>query len=248
MAAQIPHSDTCEPPCFCAVVAAAGAGTRMGTAGRKPFLGLAGEPIVFHALRRLKRSRGCREIVLVLRPDEIGPLPPEFSRRLAEEFAVTKIAAGGATRQESVWSGLQLVDEGIDLVLIHDAVRPLVDTEVVERVAIEAAAGGAAVAAIPCQATVKEVAEGRTISCTHPREAIWLAQTPQGFRKDIILRAYRQARQDGFLGTDDAQLVERLGGEVTVVRDSPDNIKITTPHDLVIAEALLRWKNSQASP
>jgi len=227
-------------PRFCAIVPAAGIGSRMGKASKKPYLPLAGEPLLFHTLRRLMQARGCAEIVLVLHPDEFGGPRAEWRQRLERQFGVGKLARGGATRQDSVRAGLQLVDPVLDIVLIHDAARPLVDPAVVEKVALEAAATGAALAAIPATATVKEVEADGRIRRTLPRDLIWLAQTPQGFRKDIILEAYRRASEDGFQGTDDAQLVERLGTPVSVVPDSPDNLKITTPRDLAVAEALLK--------
>jgi len=205
-------------PRFCAIVPAAGIGSRMGKASKKPYLPLAGEPLLFHTLRRLMQARGCAEIVLVLHPDEFGGPRAEWRQRLERQFGVGKLARGGATRQDSVRAGLQLVDPVLDIVLIHDAARPLVDPAVVEKVALEAAATGAALAAIPATATVKEVEADGRIRRTLPRDA----------------------SEDGFQGTDDAQLVERLGTPVSVVPDSPDNLKITTPRDLAVAEALLK--------
>jgi 2-C-methyl-D-erythritol 4-phosphate cytidylyltransferase len=135
-----------------------------------------------------------------------------------------------------------MVREGSGLVLIHDAVRPLVESRTVLMVAQAARRWGGAVAAVPAVHTVKRVdAEGR-VSGTPPREQLWFAHTPQGFRTDLILRAHREAEAEGFTGTDDAQLVERLGEEVRVVRDDRYNLKITTPEDLAIAEAIISWR------
>ena len=233
------HAARAGWPRFCAIVPAAGIGSRMGAGSKKPYLLLAGEPVLFHTLRRIKQARGCAEIVVVLHPDEFHSLSARSRKQMEQQFGVTKLAQGGPARQDSVWAGLQLTDPGLDIVLIHDAVRPLVDPAVVEEVAAKAAKTGAALAAIPATATVKEADAGDTVRRTLPRNLIWLAQTPQGFRRAVILEAYRRARQDGFRGTDDSELVERLGGEVSIVPDSPHNMKITTPHDLLLAEALL---------
>ncbi|GAG53367.1 unnamed protein product, partial [marine sediment metagenome] len=127
---------------------------------------------------------------------------------------------------------------------IHDAVRPLVRPDVVRRVAQAASRCGAAIAAIPATETVKEVAEAGRIVRTPPRRTLWCARTPQGFHRDLILKAHREAAAAGFEGTDDSELVERLGHEVRVVEDHYDNVKITTDQDLAVAEALLRWQES----
>lgn len=241
-----PRQNTAPPPPeFSVIVPAAGVGRRMGADRKKPHLLLDGQPIIFHTLRRLRRCRGCGQIVLVLHPDEAGVLPAEWQKTLEDEFDVRDVTAGGATRQDSAWAGMQLVEDRFQVVLTHDGVRPFVRTGVVEKVAAEAAAHGGAVAAVPATATVKEVNPDHTIRRTHPREDIWLAQTPQGFRKDLLLHAYREARRDGFQGTDDAQLVERCGRTVRVVRDRADNIKITTPLDLAVAQSILHRQRAE---
>jgi len=212
----------------------------MGSKCKKPYLLLDGEPILFHTLRRLSACRGCRQLVLVLHPDEANDLPCEWADRLRTEFGVSDIAAGGGTRQESAWKGISLADEGLDVVMTHDGVRPFVQTEVVEEVARQAAEHGGAVAAVPATATVKEVSPDGCVKRTHPREDIWLAQTPQGFRRELLIDAYRQAFDAGFTGTDDAQILEWAGHQVHVVRDSEENIKITTPHDIQVGESILK--------
>mgnify|MGYP006278823153 CR=1 FL=1 len=234
------HDSPMPPDCdYCLVVCAAGTGQRMGAQCKKPYLLLDDEPILFHTLRRLCECRGCRQIVLVLHQDEADDLPSGWERRLRDEFGVDRITAGGATRQESAWRGIKLASESVDVVMTHDGVRPFVHTEVVEKVAREAAEHGAALAAIPATATVKEVSRSGVVKRTHPREDIWLAQTPQGFRRDLLMEAYQKALDAGFVGTDDAQILEWAGHEVRIVRDSKDNIKITTPHDIQVAESIL---------
>lgn len=224
-------------PAFSIVVPAAGMGRRMG-GRKKPFLLICGRPVLYYALERLRQAPGCAELVPVVHPDEYESA--ELRDELTARFGITQVAAGGATRQASVLAGLEAVREDLDLVLIHDAVRPLVDPDLVYRVAVAAQQFGAAIAAVPVTDTVKEVKDPDRIVGTLARAGLWFAHTPQGFRKDLILRAHRAAREEGLCATDDAQLVERLGEEVRVVQDTYDNLKITTEEDLALAEAILR--------
>jgi 2-C-methyl-D-erythritol 4-phosphate cytidylyltransferase len=227
---------------FSVVVPAAGAGVRMG-GRRKPLLEVCGRPILFHTIERLLQASGCVEIVPVVHADELRNA--DLSSRLRDDFGITRLVPGGHTRQDSALAGLEAVRDDVQLVLIHDAVRPLVDPAVVRKVAEAAHRGGAAIAAVPAAETVKEVDAAGVIRATPPRERLYLARTPQGFRKDLILRAHYAAREAGFCGTDDAQLVERMGHEVVVVQDTYDNLKITTAEDLAIAEAVLRWRQQR---
>jgi len=234
-----------EPPAFCAVVPAAGSGTRMGGGCRKPMLCLDGAPILLHTLARLRAARGCRAIVLAVHPDDLAFCRDCWGAALAERFGVRAIVPGGAVRQESVLAALEATDPDTPLALIHDAVRPLVRLDLVEAVAARAAERGAAIAAVPSVATIKEVDGSGRIVATPPRERLWMAQTPQGFDRGLILSAHRAAVEHGLTGTDDALLVEQFGREVVVVEDSPDNIKITTPEDLAVAEAILTWQRQK---
>jgi 2-C-methyl-D-erythritol 4-phosphate cytidylyltransferase len=224
---------------FAVLLPAADTGQRMGGC-KKPLLRLCGAPILFHAIRTFRSVPGCTQILPVLHPDECART--DLLAELRNLFGIAKVAPGGPTRQASVFAGLQLLDHAPDLVLIHDAVRPLVAPAVVQAVADAAWRTGAAIAAVRASETVKEVGEGDAILATVPRERLWLARTPQGFRTELILRAHRAASSEGFLGTDDAQLVERLGERVCVVEDTADNLKITTEEDLAVAEAVLRWR------
>ncbi len=238
-----PHSSNAPCPRFAAVVPAAGVGVRMGRR-KKPYLTLAGRSILDRALERLQSVTRCEQIVVVVHPAEHRNA--ELAAHLREQFGVRDLVAGGETRQASARAGLQAVRPDLDLVLIHDAVRPLVTPQVVRRVAVAAARDGAAIAAIPATETVKEVNGEGDIVSTPPRRRLWYARTPQGFRKDLIMRAHRQGAADGFCATDDAELVERLGESVRVVEDRYDNVKITTEEDLLIAEAILRWQEGGA--
>ena len=221
------------------VIPAAGRGTRMNSSTRKPFLPLADATILEHTLRAVNRAKGVQETVVVLHPEDVENT--DRRRRLEDRTDVTRVVPGGDSRQASALAGVRATSSAADVVLLHDGARPLVEPELVEKVARRARNAGAAIAAVPATATVKEVDPDHCIRRTHDRDAIWLAQTPQGFRRDLLLEAYERAYEDGFEGTDDAQLVERLGHEVEVVRDSTSNIKITRPRDLPVAEALMEW-------
>jgi len=217
-----------------AIIVAAGRGTRLKSALPKQVLPLAGRPLVEHAVRAFHR---CAEIdrLIVVVPPGITPL---FPLKLAAYSKVACLIEGGATRQASVWNGLQAASEA-EMVLIHDAARPLVDEVLIRAVLVAARRVGAAVPLVPVPDTVKRI-EGDRVTTTVPREGLMLAQTPQGFRRELLVRAHREAREAGFEGTDDSQLVERLGLEVAWVEGNRVNLKITTPADLVLADRLLR--------
>jgi len=221
-----------------ALVPAAGRGLRMGGSLPKQFLTLGGVPILVHSLRALEAADTVSEIILAV---------PEADREfcLSEIITpygfkkVTRIVAGGAQRQDSVRHGLEAVGKGVNIVLVHDAVRPFLTVEMIGRVIAAAVKHGAAVAAIPMRDTVKLVGDDGLIEKTVDRGQLWLAQTPQAFRRTLFQEAHREAQLDGFHGTDDVQLVERLGYPVAVVEGSGENIKITKPEDLAIGEAIL---------
>jgi 2-C-methyl-D-erythritol 4-phosphate cytidylyltransferase len=145
--------------------------------------------------------------------------------------------AGGSERQYSVWNGLKRVADAADVVLVHDAARPLVTAQTIEAVIKAAREQGAAIAAVPEKNTIKVVSDAGIVKSTPVRSTLWAVQTPQGFRKEILIEANEKAETDGFLGTDDASLVERLGRPVHVVMSDYSNIKVTTPEDLLVAEA-----------
>jgi len=235
------------------VIPAAGLGTRMAAApvpkGKKPttskqFAELAGTPILLHTLRKFGASPEVAEIYIALRASEIEG----FRKRIEKEKDLAKkkiqIVEGGEHRQQSVGNAIAaIVAAPDDIVLVHDAVRPFVTEEIIRNVIRAAEKYGAAIAGVPAVDTVKQVertAEGALIAATVPRERVVMAQTPQGFRYDVLKKAFDEAAADGFLGTDEAALVERSGHEVAVVMGSPRNIKITTPADLELAEFYLK--------
>jgi 2-C-methyl-D-erythritol 4-phosphate cytidylyltransferase len=210
-----------------AVIVAAGSGRRMGSAVAKQFLPLAGRPLMAHSLETFLDHPEVDRVVVVLPAG--GPAP--------ELPAGVTGVPGGPTRQESVRLGLEAAgDHG--WVLIHDAARPLVSSDLIDRVLAAARASGAAVPAVPAGDTVKQV-DGEVILSTLDRRRLVQVQTPQCFRTDLWREAHEAARRDGFLGTDDSQLVERAGHRVTWVEGSPRNLKVTTEADLELASALV---------
>ncbi len=216
-----------------ALVPAAGSGSRLGLALPKAFVPLAGRPILAHTLARLEAVPLVEAIVVVVAEAEVEACVRRVVRP-AGLARVTAVVPGGAERQDSVRAGLAALPSWADVVLVHDAARPLVPPEVIEAVAHAAFASGAATAAVRPKDTVRDDG-GRTLD----RGRLWLVQTPQGFRRDLLAEAHARAAADRYAGTDDASLVERLGHPVAVVPGSYRNVKITTREDLVVAEALL---------
>lgn len=218
------------------LVTAGGSGNRMGADVPKQYLDLEGIPILIRTLSVFENHPLVDAIVLTVPPGD-----EDFCRsRLLAQARLTKIreiVAGGQTRQQSVHNGLERL-EGTEIVAIHDGVRPLVTAEVITKTIEAARDTGAALACVPVRDTVKR-RSGSHLQ-TINRSDLWLAHTPQTFRTPLILHAHRTAEREGYIGTDDASLVERLGHTVAIVRDTPDNIKITTPEDLHLARLLIR--------
>jgi len=210
----------------------------------KQFTELGGTPILIHTLRKFAAVDAVSEIWIALRENEIAG----FRARLEGEAKdvmkkKVELVVGGEHRQQSVEHALKAVKAAADdIVLVHDAVRPFVTGEIIQEVIAAAQKYGAAIAGLPAVDTVKQVertAEGALVKATIPRAGIVMAQTPQGFRYSVIKKAFDEASGDGFLGTDEASLVERSGHAVAVVMGSPRNIKITTPADMELAEFYL---------
>ena len=236
------------------IIPAAGLGTRMASApgakGRKPsaskqFTDLGGTPILIHTLRKFAASPDVSEVYVALRSNEISTFRTRLEKE-ARDILQKKVhlVEGGEHRQHSVANAIAAVSASPDdIVLVHDAVRPFVTEEIIKDVIRAAQRYGAAIAGLPAMDTVKQVertADGALITATIPRERVVMAQTPQGFRYDVLKKAFDEATADGFIGTDEASLVERSGHDVAVVMGSPRNIKITTPADLELAEFYLK--------
>jgi 2-C-methyl-D-erythritol 4-phosphate cytidylyltransferase len=235
------------------IIPAAGFGTRMARAGKKgvpskQFFEISGTPIIIHTLRVFARNQQVSHIVVALRQNEMEQLRGQLEKEKLS--AKVEIVEGGEHRQESVANALAKLNAAEnDIVLVHDAVRPFVDDEIIANVVREAEKHGAAIAGLPAVDTIKQVdrtSEGAIITSTIPRERVVQAQTPQGFRYKLIKAAFDSAVADGFTGTDEASLVERMGESVWVVMGSARNIKITTPADLELAEFLLAQVGSTA--
>jgi 2-C-methyl-D-erythritol 4-phosphate cytidylyltransferase len=224
-------------PTFAVILPAAGRSSRFADRHyKKPFATLEGRAVWLHSAQRFLARDDVKQLLVVISPED----REHFDQKFAANVAVLGIDVvdGGAERADSVARALALVKPEIDLVAVHDAARPCIADELIARVFEAAAAGGAAIVALPVAATLKRVAAEGTIRETVPREGLWEAQTPQVFRRQLLLDAY--AQRGGFNATDEAQLVERLGHPVAVVRGSPLNLKITTQEDLRLAEHALR--------
>ena len=221
-----------------AIIAAAGEGKRFGGDVRKPYVQLAGRPIVLHSAERIAAADGVSELIVMVHASDAAAAREELLP-LFQGLLPTKLSAGAEVRHETVRLALRLVSPDSDLVLIHDAVRPLVRRDAVERTIRRAAETGAAILASPLKPTLKRRKPDGAVESTVPREDLWGAQTPQVFRRELIIRAYEMAAREGIGATDDAQLVERLGACVSIVEGPDDNIKVTTSEDLAIAEAIL---------
>jgi 2-C-methyl-D-erythritol 4-phosphate cytidylyltransferase len=229
------------------ILPAAGLSTRMGRekagTSRKQFMLLEGAPILIHTIRKFLRCPSVHEIVVALRAEDI-----DWARGLIHQERPSRpvrVVEGGDSRQESVENALATLAPDTTLVAVHDAVRPFVDPDLVEQVVAEAAQHGAAIAGIVPVDTVKQVHK-HTIRATLSREHLALAQTPQVFRFDLLKRAFAKAREDGFIGTDESSLVERLEEVgVHVVQGSDRNIKITKPSDMDLARLFLAQETSE---
>ena len=227
-----------------AIIVAGGSGNRFGSDTPKQFLALAGKPLLAHTLARFDACAAVTRIVLVLPRDGFAG-----ARETIEGFVgdkPTDIVPGGDTRQASVLEGLSALEpESESLIAVHDGARPLVDEELITRVVEKAGECGGAIAAIPVVETLKEVSEAMTIEGTADRKRYYRAQTPQCFRYGILREAIEVARRDGFVGTDEAALVERVDATIHVVAGSERNIKITTPEDMARAEYYLMMRSAR---
>ena len=222
----------------CAIIAAAGCGNRIGGSICKQFIEIKKKPIIVHTLEKFRQSELIDSIVIVV--------PKEWYRYatvdLIEKYNISKVehvVIGGATRQESVYNALRALNEDVSTVVIHDAVRPLISLDLLNEVINKGIATGAAVLAVPVHDTLKKVS-GNIIAHTLNRDSVWLVQTPQVFKKELIFNAYQQAFFNCITATDDSELIEYLGHPIHVVAGSRANIKITTQEDLELAEILIQ--------
>ena len=226
-----------------AIFPAAGRGKRMGMQVNKIFLSLANRTVLRHTLETFSQCAAIDELIVVASPDET-----DVVRELLKTIPHLKpwqVVAGGAERQYSIANALAVIQPETELILVHDEARPLISVEVIERVIAETREYGATITAVPVKDTIKVVDGDGIVTATPNRSSLWAVQTPQGFKRDLLLKAYEKAAEEQFLGTDDASLVERIGQKVKVVQGEYMNIKMTTPEDLMMAEAFIKWRKQQ---
>ena len=218
------------------IIVAAGKSERFKGPISKPYLELGDKPVIVHILSVFSRERLADEIILV-----VNARDAERIRKVLSNFSikVDKVVFGGKRRQDSVACGLREISPKSNIVLLHDGVRPFVSQKLINRVIEETRVSGAVAPAIPCEDTIKEVEKQKVVK-TLQRNSLWAVQTPQGFKRQILFSAYKKAEADNYQGTDDAELVEHIGYPVKIIPGDKENIKITTPADLVFAEALLK--------
>ncbi len=220
------------------IMPAAGLSLRMGANVRKPFIMIGEKPIFFYTLEKFSKLERVKEIIFVVNEKDRLTVIEKWADEL-KAYKVAKIVTGGKRRQDSIYNGLSHLDPDTEIILIHDAVRPLVKNDEIEAVIKSTEEKGAAIVASPMKLTVKKVDSNLEIVETVPRHDLWMAQTPQGFKRDMLVNAYDKIKDTNEEFTDDAEVVEKAGHTVGIVSGSYDNIKITTREDLKLAELLL---------
>ncbi len=219
------------------IIPAAGSGTRMGSRIPKPFLKLRGVSILEHTIQAFAKVDFVSQIVIATSSEwiqEVEAITKSISRELS--FLIIE---GGAERQHSIHNALNVISKEVELIAVHDAVRPFISAGLIKRCYQTALEYGGAIVAVPAKDTIKEVAKDNTILNTPDRSKLWQAQTPQVFQKELLIAAYKSAKTENFTGTDDASLVERIGGTVKVIEGDRRNLKITFPIDLKVAELIM---------
>lgn len=224
-----------------AIVLAAGKGVRMNAGMNKQFILLNGKPLLVHTLEAFQHCKEIDNIILVAGKDEM-----QFCREQILDFygfdKVDKLVAGGSERQQSVYNGIMALDKSCGIVVIHDGARPILPDNIIERCIEGAKAYGAVSAGMPVKETIKMLDKDGFVECTPERGRLWVTQTPQAFKADIIRMAHENAAEKGISGTDDAFLVECLGMKVKMIESGYENIKVTTPEDIIVAETIMKKK------
>ena len=225
-----------------AIVPAAGRGRRMATKLAKPYLILNGKPILVHTLQALENISLIEKIIVVVS----APDRPVCQRKIIDKYSFKKVkdvVEGGTSRTQSVYNGLKRVDPQCKLVLIHDGIRPFITEQTVKQLVKQADIFGAAISAVPAVSAIKEINKDMFVRKTLSRDKLWMIQTPQVFKRELIYQAYQKADRNQTVAVDDAVLVEQIGTKVKVIRGETDNIKITTPEDLIVAEMILKRRS-----
>ncbi len=221
-----------------AIILAGGAGKRMGATTNKQFLLINNKPIIVHTLEIFENCRSIDNIFLVVNQKDL----PVIQKEILETYRfnkVTKLVIGGRLRQDSVRNGLEAIESPCDIVVIHDGARPFVSPSFIEKGIFLMEMFDAVIPGIPARDTIKAISKEGFVSKTLPRDSLWQVQTPQTFKYELIMKAYREGMAKKLYGFDDATFVEHLGKKVKVIEGSPYNMKITTPEDLIIAQGIL---------
>lgn len=221
-----------------AIFPAAGSSQRMGGGVNKNLMKLLGEPILIRTLKTFSQVERVKFLIVVVAAHEVETVEKLLNG--TKNLKPWRVTVGGSERQYSIANGLKLLPDDAEIILVHDAARPLISARTIDEVIDAAEKFGGAIAAVPAKDTIKVVDAEGFVKHTPPRAELVAVQTPQGFRREILLQAYSRAAEENFLGTDDASLVERLGTKIKVVTSSYKNIKVTTPEDISVAETFLR--------
>ena len=225
-----------------AIILAAGKGSRMNAGMNKQFILLSGKPLLAHTLEAFQNCRAIDSIILVAGREELKLCQEQIVDVYGFD-KVDKLVEGGSVRQQSVFNGIMQLQENCSVVVIHDGARPIVPGRIIERCIEGAEEYGAVSAGIPAKETIKVLDSKGFVKYTPERDKVWITQTPQAFKPEIIRKAHKSAAAEGISGTDDAFLVEITGMKVKMIECSYENIKVTTPEDIIIAETLMS-KNS----
>lgn len=225
-----------------AIVPAAGAGIRLKSKIQKPYINLGEKPILARTLIALSKNKNIKEILVSVGKDNVN----KAGRGIIKKYNIKKarLVIGGKKRSDSVYNALKAVSKDIDYVLIHDGIRPFITDKLIETLLKEASRTGAVIAAVPVKPTLKFAAKDGFIKNTPSREYFWEAQTPQVFKRALIEKAYKIARQKNIKATDDSMLVEKTGAKIKIIMGSYSNIKITTREDLELAKIFLKKRTS----
>lgn len=223
------------------IIPAAGSGTRLGSPLPKPFIEIAGKTILEHTIRKFLVVQEVCEVIVATSKSSIEKVNNVFKNCFTEGIRF-KVVEGGIERQYSINNALKGVDKEIDTIAVHDAVRPFISVEIIKKAISQLNSFDGAVVGVPAKDTIKQAGDAHEIIQTPDRTKLWQAQTPQVFRKGILIKAYKSADKHNYFGTDDSSLVERVGGKIVMVEGGRENLKITFPIDLKVAEMILSGK------
>ncbi|NLL81353.1 MAG: 2-C-methyl-D-erythritol 4-phosphate cytidylyltransferase [Tissierellia bacterium] len=223
------------------IVAAAGMSNRMGSSINKQFIAIDNKPILAHTLEKFEKCKLVDEIIVVSKEGEVDYCKKEIVKKYGFR-KVTNIVRGGKERQDSIYNGILALNEKAEIVLTHDGARPFVRIESIEEGIKGVVKYGACVVGVPVKDTVKVIDPENVVHHTPKRSLLWAAQTPQCFWSHLLKKGYEMAADEGIIGTDDSSLVEKIGQPIKMIMGSYDNIKITTPEDLIVADSLLKDK------